>query len=91
VQLPWDSDRWRRHQARDYSEGKGLEQGHEADAREERPREASSTRPVALVSFVVIVAVSVGLWIVGIRGLAILLLIVGGGSALLIAATARPD
>jgi hypothetical protein len=91
MQFPWDSDRWRRHQARDYGEGKTLDAEREGEATEEQPREPRWTKPIAMASFVAIAAVSVLLWVAGIRGLSILLFIVGGGSALLIAGTARPD
>ena len=46
---------------------------------------------MALAAFLLILGTSIWLWVAGIGGLAILLAVVGGGSALLIAGTARPD
>jgi hypothetical protein len=92
VSFPWDSDRWRRHQLRDYSEGKARE--HDSDPerpREESPRDSRWTRPIAilvLAAFVVLAA-----WLIWAKdnpSLGVILLIIGGGSALFIAGTARP-
>jgi hypothetical protein len=92
VSFPWDSDRWRRHQASDYSEGKASENDSDDDhLTDELPRDSRWTRPIALLALTAFALLAVWLiWAEDNPSLGVILFIVGGGSALFIAGTARP-
>ena len=91
VSFPWDSDRWRRHQARDYSEGKTLDQESEGKRPSgESRRDSRWTRPIAILVLAGSVVLAVWLiWAKDNSALGVIVLIIGGGSALFAAATAR--
>jgi hypothetical protein len=63
---PWDSDRWRRHEMRDYSEGAALENEVEDERPpEETPRDPGRTRPVWFVVLLAFIALAA--WLIWVK------------------------
>jgi hypothetical protein len=89
---PWDSDRWRRHEMRDYSEGAVLENEVEDERPpEETPRDPGWTRPVWFGVLLAVVAFAAWLiWAKDNPFLGVIVLVIGGGSSLFVIGSARP-
>ena len=89
---PWDSDRLRRHEMRDYSEGAALENEAEDERPpQETPRDPGWTRPVWFVVLLAFIALAA--WLIWVKDnplLGVILLVIGGGSSLFVIGSARP-